>query len=556
LRGFRGTTHDDGVGHDREEDALLINHRLIQLNDVRRSFARRGLLPTRPAWPPALPEDVPNLHPLTTEELRKPAPMLMTREVYESLRDTVGTVPPETGGMLGGQRGTGLVDHVFLDRTADVSGVTYSPDIDQVNRVLRDEWNPEGINLLGFVHSHPHGSVRPSGPDVSYAERILRGIPELDRMLLPIAQSRADGDWSLAAYAVDRAPGGAAGRLVRLPLEVVAPRPRPDLESFRQFARVTDAYDLAVVSSSRVLAVGVGGSAGFLEDLARSGVGEFVLIDPDVVELPNLATQQTYAADLGLPKVTALGRRLARVNPHAHIWTVQAPLDALDDAAVRRLAVAPLPGGFPDAPSTTLLCGFTDSFWAQARTNRLALQLGLPQLQGQVYREGRGAELVFTAPGLTGACARCVLSSRYAAYLERGFTNDVTSNGTPLWATSRLNAVKGPVSMALLHATSTAARPDHPATRRYRRLAERIADRNLVMLRLDPDIGEHLGLSVFDRLAAAPEGHRLVTDEALWLPQLPDHPDNGRRACPDCGGSGDLSGSIGRIDSTVPRPLG
>jgi hypothetical protein len=341
---------------------------------------------------------------------------------------------------------------------------------------------------------------------------------------------------------------------VEVPVEVLAPRERPDLASAPEFARVSEAYDLAAMASSRVVAIGVGGSAAFLEDLVRSGVCEVVLIDPDVVELPNVGTQQVYRADRGRAKVAALGRRLVTLNRAVRVWAVQASLDQLDDAAVRRLALAPLPGGHPGAPGTTLLCGFTDDFWAQSRVNRLALHLGLPQIQAQVYREGRGVELVFTAPGITPACGRCVLSARYQAYLGEAYRNDVTSHGTPLWATTRLNALKGPVAMALLHATSRHAHSGHPATLRYRRLMDRTAERNLVQVRLDPDIAANLGLGVFDRVAAGPEGHRLVTDEALWLPQQPDHPDHGRPACPDCGGTGDLTERVGRFADTRIRP--
>src|SRR5205823_1388158 len=105
---------------------------------------------------------------------------------------------------------------------------------------------------------------------------------------------------------------------------------------------------------------------------------------------------------------------------------------------------------------------------------------GLPSLCAQVYQEGRGAEVTFTYPGVTPACHRCILSSRYEAFLELDYQNTVTSNGTPIFATTRLNAIKGFVTLALLHHGT-----DHP---RWGRLLTRIGKRNLLQIRMDPDL--------------------------------------------------------------------
>src|SRR5947209_191492 len=69
--------------------------------------------------------------------------------------------------------------------------------------------------------------------------------------------------------------------------------------------------------------------------------------------------------------------------------------------------------GSYQSPVITLLCGLTDSFWAQAQVNRLALHLGIPSLCAQQYQYGQAAEITFTYPGVTPACHRCMLNSRY-----------------------------------------------------------------------------------------------------------------------------------------------
>jgi hypothetical protein len=238
-------------------------------------------------------------------------------------------------------------------------------------------------------------------------------------------------------------------------------------------------------------------------------------------------------------KVAALGRRLVRLSSHVRVVGVRAGIEDLDDAAMRRLTHQPLPHSVSPGPVVSILCGFTDSFAAQARVNRLGLHLGVPMIAAQVYREGRGAEVTFSVPGLTPACGRCVTGSRYRAFAA-GFRNDVGSAGSPLWATTRLNALKEQITLAIIHGTTPGA-SGHPGRERYRRLLERIGDRNLVQVRLDPDIATTLGLTVFDRAFGGGDGGRLLTDDVVWLPQQPESPATGFEPCGDCGGGGDLA---------------
>jgi hypothetical protein len=80
-------------------------------------------------------------------------------------------------------------------------------------------------------------------------------------------------------------------------------------------------------------------------------------------------------------------------------------------------------------------------------------------------------------------------------------------------------------------------------------MLERIGNRNLLQLRLDPD----LALPVFGRVLCG-DGDRVFCDESVWLPQQPEGPTTGRTACLDCGGTGDLRSSIGSFaDTRLPR---
>lgn len=494
--------------------------------------------------------------------------MRLSREVLERIETTVGALPAETGAMLGGRPEDDLVSACAFDRGADGSRVTYSPDVDGLNRLLAERWNPQGLRLMGFVHSHPARCEAPSGGDLHYARAILAAVPSLERLLLPIVQTMPDtGRFRIYGFAAVRA--GRTVTIERVPIEEVPttrrrgpardPRPlrttfagpaaaalasAPDAEHL--FRRVRDAYDLGRLARARAVVIGVGGAAQFTEDLARAGVSEFVLVDPDTVSATNLATQQTYLSDLGQTKVASVARRLCDVNPRVRVVAMPRSLADLDDEAVERLVRAPFEG-HPE-PVVSLLCGFSDQFRAQARVNRLALKLEVPSLCAQVYAQGRAAEITFTHPEVTPACHRCVLASRYRAYLQEGFVNGVGSEGTPIFATARLNALKGFVALALLHG----GRDQEPGAGglRWRQLLERIGDRNLIQIRMDPDVETSLGLSVFQRVFEHADQGRLLFDEAVWLPQEPRSRAHEGGPCPDCGGAGSLRGLRAHLPDT------
>ena len=478
----------------------------------------------------------------------------MTTSVHHQILAAVGGKPPENGMLLGGDLADGVVRHVVYDDGAARSRSTYSPDHVRLNTLLTEWWRPSGIRLLGFVHSHPGRFARPSGGDLRYAQVILDANPHLARLLMPIVT--VEPDPALHPFVVLRTSDGVVAKPATLEvLDEVLVRPsekaatkrlaalanaKPRAIREETFRRVVGAYDLPHLRFCRVVVVGTGGAAGFCEDVVRAGVHEVVLIDPDVVSATNLATQQVYRRDIGRPKVEAVADRLREINPAVNVLALERDFDQLPELEIESL----LGLDVARPPIRTLLCGCTDAFFVQARVNRAGLQFGVPTLCAQVYAEGRGAEITFTYPGVTPACHRCVLRSRYDAYLKQGYNNTVTSDGTPISSTSRLNSTKLFVALALLHYGTT-----HP---RWGRMLERIGNRNLIQMRLDPD----LALPVFDRVLCG-DRDRVFTDEAVWLPQQPESAAAGRPPCSDCGGTGDLREAYGSLpDTRVQRGAG
>jgi proteasome lid subunit RPN8/RPN11 len=521
-------------------------------------------------------------------------------DVLIAIIETVGQQKAETGGVIGGKSATGLITHFHFDKSSQNSLATYSPDHTSLNQLFKNDWNPKDIWLCGFVHSHPGGLNRPSQGDQIYAEKILNTNEDLECLWLPIVNTIPDtGAFRIVPWAVYpnrngvevvkgkfsvvkvkgknniKFPGlkfsyeealdeiilshenlyGIPGEttdshknIANTPVSTVnaatsqesKQRQRKKNDLGKTFERVEDAYDLDVLNKSRLIIVGDGGAASWIEESARTGISQYILIDHDVVSETNLATQQAYRRDINRAKVECVAERIIDINPNASVLPLQKDFFELSDKEIELMYTGSIDGA---TPGQSIICGLTDNFYVQARVNRLALKFGLPSLCGQVYKEGRGAEITFTYPGITPACHRCILSARYRYYIDERQENPVTSHGAPIFATTRLNAIKGFVLLAMLHHGT-----QHP---RWGQMLSKIGKRNLIQVRMDPDFSETMGINVFDRVFERADKERLFFDEAVWLPQDPECPDTGYPYyCPDCGGSGDLRNAVGMCPDT------
>ena len=85
---------------------------------------------------------------------------IITAEVYDQIKKTIGTRKPEQGGILGSSDGI-HIDHYYFDKTADRTSASYTMDAKALNEVIH-EWNDNGIQLVGIIHSHPQGCTKPS----------------------------------------------------------------------------------------------------------------------------------------------------------------------------------------------------------------------------------------------------------------------------------------------------------------------------------------------------------------------------------------------------------
>jgi molybdopterin/thiamine biosynthesis adenylyltransferase len=150
------------------------------------------------------------------------------------------------------------------------------------------------------------------------------------------------------------------------------------------------------VQTERILIVGLGGlGVPALWALARAGARRLTLVDPDPVELSNLARQVIYRpADIGVPKVEAAARwvvdRFPKVDVERH------PLAFEASNAARLVADHDFVIDATDSPDAKFLINDTCT---AART---------PFVYGGVV--GMTGQAMTVIPGRT-ACIRCVFET-------------------------------------------------------------------------------------------------------------------------------------------------
>ena len=111
---------------------------------------------------------------------------------------------------------------------------------------------------------------------------------------------------------------------------------------YQRNRRMLSCADQRTLFNSRVAIIGCGGLGGYvLEELARLGVGELLVVDPDVFEEHNLNRQLLASPlDLGRRKVDVAVERVARVNPAVSVTAVPAAFDSTRGGLLQGARVA------------------------------------------------------------------------------------------------------------------------------------------------------------------------------------------------------------------------
>jgi hypothetical protein len=114
------------------------------------------------------------------------AAIRINRKAFYELMHKLSSRPAESGGILLGPVGTNDITHFYFDRGGACTGGSYSPDYITLNRKMREEWLPAGLDMKGFAHSHPGSLDRLTAGDMSYIKKLLSKNPDMNMFVAPI----------------------------------------------------------------------------------------------------------------------------------------------------------------------------------------------------------------------------------------------------------------------------------------------------------------------------------------------------------------------------------
>lgn len=100
------------------------------------------------------------------------------------IMSAIGDSKYECGGILGAYPNR-PISEFYYDKSGENTALSYTPDFEAINNILKNEWNPRGIYMVGIVHSHVNQGGFPSCGDLFYGERILRSL-STEKFFLPV----------------------------------------------------------------------------------------------------------------------------------------------------------------------------------------------------------------------------------------------------------------------------------------------------------------------------------------------------------------------------------
>lgn len=165
--------------------------------------------------------------------------------------------------------------------------------------------------------------------------------------------------------------------------------------SDRTFERIERLFDVSLLGGVRALIAGCGsgGSAVALQ-LVMSGIGNFTLIDNDVLGLENVIRHICGRRFVGQKKIDAVAEVLLDRNPAANITKIDANILSYPNLAA-------------EIKKADVVVLATDNEPTRYTINELCVRNGVPFVVGRVFTRGIGGE-VFAYRPPHGACLACV----------------------------------------------------------------------------------------------------------------------------------------------------
>lgn len=168
------------------------------------------------------------------------------------------------------------------------------------------------------------------------------------------------------------------------------------------FTRNAPIIESKALAECRVLCIGLGsGGSAVVDQLARSGVGRFVLWDQDRLHATNVVRHICTLRDLGRKKVQAVRDHVLSINPAAEVKAINRDVMKVDADCLDEVV----------KESDCVVVG-TDNNRSRFRVNDTAFKAGKPIYFGRAYTRACGGDVIQVLPDRHTPCYACHVMGR------------------------------------------------------------------------------------------------------------------------------------------------
>jgi molybdopterin/thiamine biosynthesis adenylyltransferase len=164
------------------------------------------------------------------------------------------------------------------------------------------------------------------------------------------------------------------------------------------YSRSKGLLETDILSKKRVAFFGLGSGGGIIAvELAKAGVGNFVLYDFDRFEKGNICRHVLGAESLGRFKTKAIKDAILNRNPYANVETHEMDIEQHIEFVTQNTA------------SCDLIIAATDTTSSRFIANDIALKTGVTALFGRAFTRARGGDILRVRPKQQDCpCLGCV----------------------------------------------------------------------------------------------------------------------------------------------------
>jgi molybdopterin-synthase adenylyltransferase len=167
------------------------------------------------------------------------------------------------------------------------------------------------------------------------------------------------------------------------------------------YSRSQGLLETSVLENCKVGVVGLGsGGSSVAIELAKAGVGKFVLIDFDRLELANVSRHVCGTGDLGRYKTKAVRDLLYGKNPYIQVETAEIDINTSFEETKLLLK------------DCDLIIAATDNNRSRFNLNSIALEYNIPTIFGRALTRACGGDVLRVRP-FKGPCLACVFTKDF-----------------------------------------------------------------------------------------------------------------------------------------------